>query len=90
MSRGCIFTLSDLPIVPSSSQSFLPALHDYPLHLLLEVFPYAPDAQIGYLFLRIDAHFEMVVAKLQTWGVVLDRGETFESCYLPIETVATS
>ena len=72
VTRCGVLSLADLPVIPPSRQTFPPTLHHDLLHFLLQVLSDTPNAQISDLLLRIDAHFKMVVAKLQTRRVLLD------------------
>ena len=75
MPAASVLSLTDLPVVPSSCQSLLPALDDQFLHLHLEVLSNAPDAEVHHLFLGVQGHLDVVVAEVLGRGVLLDRGQ---------------
>ena len=83
-----ILLLPHLPLVPLSREPVFPALQDHPVHVFLEVFADAPQADICVFVALIQVCLYVVVAKLLVWGVLLKGGEAFHNSHFPEEAVA--
>jgi hypothetical protein len=88
MPRIAVLSLSNLPVIPTRSKSMLPTLHYYFLHLLLKILPDTPDTHVHNLFIRIQVHLNVIVAKLEPVCILLNRGESFDQSNFPKEAIA--
>jgi hypothetical protein len=82
-----ILLLADLPLVPPSGQSILPAFPNHLLHFLLQILTNAPQTDIGLTGFLVKCSLYVVIAELLSAGVFLNGGQAFHHAHLPIKPI---
>ena len=87
MTGWCYLPLSYTPIIPSRIKPMFPTFTDHFLHLRLQILSNTPNTCIRDVLLRINEHFNVIVAIILIVGIFLDGCKSFNWSNFPVKSI---